>query len=116
VTRETDSISDGYHTFGELYEHRIALFLALMASNPEASWFSRYHEDGKFPFDDPKWVVAGMNLRTSGPITYHIPLRYLNLLWDTGAKCLPRAPKWDGHTPQDVVERLKLFVAFSQSD
>jgi hypothetical protein len=25
----TNQISDGYHTFGELYDHRISLFIAL---------------------------------------------------------------------------------------
>lgn len=35
-------ISDGYHTFNELYQHRCALFLALMASNPSIS----KHHDG----------------------------------------------------------------------
>lgn len=33
--------SDGYHTFAELYEHRHALFLCLMASAPSLSWKAR---------------------------------------------------------------------------
>ena len=115
MSRDTDNISDGFHTFGELYEHRIALFLALMACRPEDSWFSRYHEDGKYPFDDPEWVVAGMDLPT-GSITYHIPSSYWDLLWQTGAYCRVSAPKWDGHTPNEVVFRLKLFVASSNND
>jgi hypothetical protein len=43
---ETDEISDGYHTFGELYDHRAALFIALMLSHPDISWFSDKHDDG----------------------------------------------------------------------
>jgi hypothetical protein len=112
-TPSTEDISDGFHTFKELYEHRVALFLALMASNPDMSWFSRYHDDGKFPFDDPEWVIAGMNLPT-GQITYHLPASCWNLLWDSGATCLYSAYPWDGHTPNDVVERLNLFVTVSQ--
>lgn len=26
---ESNGVSDGYHTFGELYEHRVVLFIAL---------------------------------------------------------------------------------------
>ena len=29
---DTNLISDGYHTFGELYDHRFALFLARLAT------------------------------------------------------------------------------------
>lgn len=37
-------ISDGYHTFDELYEHRTAIFAAIFAAlckaHPENSWKS----------------------------------------------------------------------------
>ena len=39
-------VSDGYHTFNELYEHRHALFLALMKAYPQWSWYSGKHHDG----------------------------------------------------------------------
>ena len=39
-------ISDGYHTFEELYAHRIMLFICLMKSNKDISWKSRVHGDG----------------------------------------------------------------------
>lgn len=110
MTRETNQISDGFHTFGELYDHRISLFLALMAAHPEKSWFSRYHEDGKFPFDDPSWFIAGINFGPGLNITYHLPISDWIPAWDTGARALPVAEKWDGHTPGDVVDRLRIVA------
>lgn len=99
-------ISDGYHTFNELYEHRCSLFLALMASNPAISWASTLHDDGS-SFDG--WFIAGMNPPT-GMVTYHLPAGMWSLACETKATILERAPKWDGHTAADVVKRLKEWV------
>ena len=101
MNTHTSTISDGYHTFDELYEHRHMLFLNLMALKPDNSWVSKLHDDGT-SFDG--WFIAGMITR-HGTITYHIPDR----LWDDITKhvrILERAPKWDGHTSTDVVNRL----------
>ena len=92
-------VSDGYHTFDDLYGHRCALFAALATHNPELSWKSRRHYDGS---TYPGWFIAGMRL-PPGPITYHLP----DHLWDR-----VRVPeqelgyKWDGHTADDVIQRL----------
>jgi len=100
---DSGEVSDGYHTFNELYEHRHALF-ALLADNcrPNA-WKSLKHEDGS-QWDG--WFVAGINL-DSGPITYHLPMRWFDSF---PAPTLDRAPKWDGHTSDQVVERLKAAL------
>jgi len=37
----TKEISDGHHTFGELYRHRITLFCTLCNLLPEISWKSK---------------------------------------------------------------------------
>ena len=99
---DTGSISDGYHTFDELYEHRHALFLVLMSKCREQSWFSVQHHDGT---SMKGWFIAGIAL-PSGQVTYPLPER----LWDaaiaTGARCAGRGEAWDGHTPADVVDRL----------
>lgn len=101
---DTGSISDGYHTLNELYEHRHALFLALMYTQPDRSWYSHCHDDGS-SYDG--WFIAGMTLAPTGlTITYHLPDRLLEKAELTGASLLKNAPKWDGHTPQDVIERL----------
>lgn len=50
---EKELISDGYHTFKELYEHRIALYIALIHAIHEQEyhpskkpcWKTRFHSD-----------------------------------------------------------------------
>lgn len=111
---------DGYHTFDELYEHRFALFEALTKSflawgnsiggrrvEPERDWSvwrSRLHNDGSM-YDG--WFIVGVGKEPDEQITYHIPDR----LWDSFDHCetLERAPEWDGHTPDDVLKRLRNF-------
>jgi hypothetical protein len=98
---DKSQISDGYHTFEELYDHRHALFIALANSHPEISWKSREHEEGGDEMYED-YFIAGMHLPT-GQASYHLPLK----LWDKlKVKEYKRAPKWDGHTSQDVIERI----------
>jgi hypothetical protein len=97
--------SDGYHTFGELYDHRRALtavFAALAATQGDA-WRSKQHH----PDDDPMfegYFIVGINLPSIGPITYHYKLKY----WDDFAAVpeTEHSRKWDGATPGDTVTRL----------
>ena len=101
ITGET---SDGYHTFNELYEHRHALFLALASLTD--SWMSKKHHDES---EMDGWFIAGLELQT-GTITYHLPMRLWDACVKTGAEVRPKAPKWDGHTSKDVVERLMKYT------
>lgn len=98
--KDTGKISDGHHTFDELYAHRILLFVALMKSYPDISWKSRFHSDGT-NYDG--WFVSGMKLPT-GDITYHIPDKFWGLT--ENIKTLEKAPEFDGHTSTDVIKRL----------
>jgi len=100
VTGET---SDGYHTFNELYEHRHALFIALLKAHPEKAWKSKKHRDG-IMFDG--WFIAGLET-PDGQVTYHMPLH----LWDdVEAEVIHVAQKWDGHTSNDVISRIKALT------
>ena len=99
--REGDKgeVSDGHHTFNELYEHRHALFSALIKRLPLHGWKSKLHDDGSM---FKGWFIAGF-ATPHGTITYHIPRH----LWhEFPCKELDKAPKWDGHTSEDVIERL----------
>lgn len=105
MTEITGETSDGYHTFNELYQHRTALFIALMATHPLSSWYSVQHDDGTM-YDG--MFIAGMNLsEQDGQITYHLEK---DPWWDVMKRMhvcsLVRAPKFDGHTPEDVIDRL----------
>ena len=101
------AISDGYHTHEELYEHRNHLFVALMRGNPAISWRANNHDDGTMY---EGWFIAGMHL-PSGDISYHLPVEMWELLDGVGIATTNRAPKWDGYTPDDVVERLARWCA-----
>ncbi len=102
----TSEISDGYHTFGELYDHRCLLFVALMQAHPALAWRSRLHDDGS---GHPGWWVGGMRLPT-GDISYHLPDTFWSLLNDTAVRTFERAPLWDGHTSADVLIRLRRWL------
>lgn len=101
----TDEITDGHHTFGELYDHRRALtaVLAAGASSAGDSWRSKAHHPEDSPMFEGGYFIVGIVLPT-GVITYHYELTH----WDDFAAVpeLPHAPKWDGATPDDTVTRL----------
>lgn len=110
VKEDLSQISDGYHTFGELYEHRHSLVLALMALEPELFWFSRRHSDGTLCFGDGNWFIVGADLPGAGQISYHLPVDLWHLAEKTGAKQLPEGVPWDGHTSNDVSSRIRLWA------
>ncbi len=102
-------ISDGFHTFNELYEHRHALFMALcrvLRTHVEASvWKSKLHDDGVMYRGH---FIMGCRFNELETITYHLPLKYWDKCWF--AVELEKAPEWDGHTSDDVINRLIRFV------
>lgn len=106
IPGSTDDVSDGYHTFGELYKHRVALFIALMKAHPDISWIAKEHHDGT---GIEGWYIAGMSLPT-GDITYHLPFMSWMTAKRIGCAVLDRAPQWDGHTSEDVYKRLEAWV------
>lgn len=96
---------DGYHTFDELYEHRITLYIALCAAQRLFTdieiWRSKLHSDGS-SFDG--WFILGIGSQAGKQITYHLPLTRWN---ETNfALTYDKAPEWDGHTSDDVLKRL----------
>lgn len=98
---EMGEVSDGYHTFNELYAHRVRLFSTLMRAYPDKSWWSDTHHDGSV-WDG--WIIAGIDT-PAGTATYHLPVTEVEQL--AGIARLERGKEWDGHTADDVLERLK---------
>lgn len=96
-------VSDGYHTFNELYYHRMVLFLVILKSNKSLSWKSKKHYDGTM-YDD--YFIVGINT-PKGQFTYHYHSDYWGMF--DGIQEIPNAPKWDGHKPDDVTRLLSLF-------
>lgn len=114
-----ESVSDGYHTMDELYEHRIRLYLALVKIYDNyitpmrcqvVCWKSKLHDDGS---EYPGWFLLGMTYTKpqfdaalppeKWDISYHIPMKYWQL---ANVIALPKAPPFTGYTPNDVLERL----------
>ena len=107
---KTGSISDGYHTFDELYDHRDILFIGvcqlIVKSKPENPvWRSKKHHDGSMYEDQ---FIMGIHKEPGRQISYHMPLER----WEETnfAETLESAPEWDKHTSDDVLERLKQLL------
>jgi hypothetical protein len=95
-------ISDGYHTFDELYEHRMVLFSIICNTYKEKAWKSWLHEDGTM-YDD--YFIIGITT-PMGDYSYH----YHKNNWDKfNVKELEKAPKWDGHKPDDIIRLYSLL-------
>ena len=97
-----DDISDGYHTFGDLYKHRTYLLALAMIHLPYA-WKARKHEDGTM-FDG--MFVVGFPT-PNGMVTYHCDNEYWN---DFRVPEIPHAPHFDGYSDADVLDREKAFL------
>jgi hypothetical protein len=96
---EGDDISDGYHTFGELYAHRCALFVRLCMTMPDKCAWKRDESM-------PGWIILYCELEGDGQISYHVPNKYMkkllvNKIWENPDY------KWDGHTSHEVLDRLE---------
>lgn len=102
-----DEITDGHHTFGELYDHRRALTAALCKALSLDAWRSKAHHPDDDPMFEGGYFIVGINL-PSGTITYHYKLSH----WDdfAGVIELEHAPKWDGAPPSATVERLLAWA------
>lgn len=98
---DTGKISDGYHTFDELYYHRMILFAVICRHNRKRAWKSWKHEDGTM-FDD--YFVVGV-VTKEGDYTYHYHKDHWELF---KVPELEHAPKWDGHKPEDVSRLLYI--------
>lgn len=103
-------LSDGYHTFDQLYQHRIELYLALcrtitmlLPDNRDSNiWRSKVHSDGN---SYAGWFILGIGKDKNEQITYHLPISRWHEC--NFAEILDVAPDYDGHTSEDVLNRLK---------
>lgn len=102
VTPETGigDLSDGYHTFNELYHHRAVLFSVICNAFKSCAWKSKMHSDGTM-YDG--MFIVGIDT-PEGSATYHYDIEpYWNMF---DVKELDKAPEWDGHTPEDAISRI----------
>lgn len=117
-----NNISDGYHTFDELYQYRLMYNAGLV--NMIAYTKSRYHDfhnpldkitvyKSKKHNDDQKcfdgnWFIVVIETPW-GQISNHYELKDWNKF---NCKVIRKAHKYDGHTPQDCLERLNKLYSY----
>lgn len=94
-------ISDGYHTFDELYDFRREYNAALVNTHVYPCHKSLRHSDGELCFGGG-WFIVMINLPT-GQISNHYEVKYWNEFNCEEREC---AEPWDGHTEKDVLARL----------
>lgn len=102
---DAGEISDGYHTFNQLYHQRAILFAAIVNQNPHLSWKSYKHSDGQYCFDsNGEWFIVGIDT-PQGSYTYHYAKEYWEYFHCQELEC---GKEWDGHTEDDVTRLLTL--------
>lgn len=98
-----DDLSDGFHTFRQLYYQRMMLFAAIVKQNKDKAWKSLRHEDGELCFGGG-WFIVGIDT-PEGSYTYHYEDNYFSLF---DCEELEHGKHWDGHTEKDVTRLLSL--------
>ena len=99
---KTGDLSDGYHTYNELYHHRAVLFSVIVNQNKEIAWKSKKHHDGTM-YDG--MFIVGIDT-PQGQYSYHYDIEpYWNMF---DCKELDNAPVWDGHEPKDIDRLLSV--------
>jgi len=106
-----EDISDGYHTFKELYDYRM-IYNALWLNDMDENLLKKYdvhkswcHSDGEKCFGGG-WFIVMVELPT-GQVSNHYEAQY----W--GIFNIPekeKANEWDGHTPQQAYERMINYI------
>lgn len=109
-----ENLSDGCHTYNELYEHRCRLFMAVCAKCAELKFegYKLYDIYKVRKLDNEEWfllVLIDLRANKHKQMSYHLPAKYYE-------ECgyfsdLIEKTEWgkmyDGHTSEDVLERLK---------
>lgn len=108
--KDMGEISDGYHTFNELYEFRKLYNAALFNTWAELSKYDVHksikHNDGELCFGGDWFIVVAV--LPCGQISNHYELKDWDLFH------IPETPiakhPFDGHTPKDVMDRLNNLI------
>lgn len=114
---DTGKITDTFHTFDELYDYRMlynALWVNELLETGECEVFkSKKHEDGELCFGGG-WFIVVVILPNGEIIDNHYEEKYWDLF-----KCMEVEKsyiKYDGHTPQDVKDRMIKWIKEQLND
>lgn len=108
-----NNVSDWYHTFKELYKHRIHLFIALCKSLwRDECWHEQVENSiikskNHFDWSEYEWWFIVQLETNEWQISYHLPNEY----WDKCyfIKTVDKANEWDWNTSDDVLKRILLI-------
>lgn len=103
-------VSDGYHTFNELYRYRMlynAAFFNLLARSGQVEVCkSRRHSDGEKCFGSDDWFIV-MAMLPTGQVSNHYESKYWDL-FDVPER--ETSFEYDGHTPNEAADRLEQYL------
>lgn len=106
LLEETGEVSDGFHTFNELYEFRKVYNAALFNSWSKQGLYnvhkSKKHYEGDLCFGGGWFIVIA--ILPTGQISNHYPIKDWDL-FNIPSYDKPLFP-FDGHTPQDTLTRI----------
>jgi hypothetical protein len=125
VGAKIQNLSDGYHTYNELYAYRKAYnallfneWAKIVEKDPDGSVWprskydvhkSKCHSDGEPCFGGDYFVVIAM--LPTGQISNHYKMKY----WDDFK--IPEEPKakyeYDGHTSEEALDRMERLIQSS---
>lgn len=119
-------ISDGYHTFNELYRYRMlynAAFLNMYAGHSIERMSdgndsivvrnvgkSKLHSDGTEPFGGG-WFIVWFGTPNGSIISNHYEMKYWDLFHIPEYSA---APEWDGSTPAQQADMLEQWLTAGQ--
>lgn len=107
-------ISDGYHTFDELYRYRMIYHAWAIRAWQTNGWKvvkSHRHSDGELCFGGGWFIVSAM--LPTGQVTNHYENKYWRLF---DCPIVERAPEWDGHTPDMAAERIEKALKYGRKE
>lgn len=112
---DSGEVSDGYHTFDELYRYRMlynALAATMLKYEPSAMppHKSRFHSDGE-PCFGGGWFIVVFYLPTKDGLK-QVSNHYEEADWNLfDIEERIRADEWDGHTPEEAAERMEAYLS-----
>jgi len=101
---EAGNVSDGFHTFNELYAHRVSLFMLILMMNKDKAFKTYKNKEGE---EWKGWCIVGLDTKY-GQITYHIPDKHYDSLKGITEK--ERNHDYDGHDADEVQKRLDKLI------
>lgn len=110
--QDMGEVSDGYHTFNELYYYRMLYNAAFFNLLPK-EWVhkSKRHHTGEECFGGG-WFIVMANLPT-GQVSNHYELKDWDLFKVPEKEI---ADEWDGHTPQEAAKRIYEYLQQEQPE